>query len=86
MGKAEIPNETTRRSPLLWRSATARSPSTRAMIENSAAVVRAPASAIGQSTTAQCLRISCAFDPATLAAAGLDKENRLAGVLFQWFL
>jgi len=55
------------------------------MIENSAAVVRAPASAIGQSTTAQCLRISCAFDPATLAAARLDKENRLAGVLFQWF-
>ena len=62
-----------------------RSPSTRALIEHSASVIGTPASTIGQSTTAQCLRISRALDPATLAASRVDEENRLAGVLFQLF-
>jgi len=42
-------------------------------IEHSVAVVGAPASAIGQSTTAQRLGISWTFDPATLATAYLNE-------------
>jgi hypothetical protein len=59
-----------------------RSPSTRALIEHSASVIGTPASTIGQSTTAQRLGIGRPFDPAALAAARVDEENRLAGVFF----
>jgi len=43
------------------------------------AVVGAPASAVGQSTTAQRLRISWTFDPATLAAARFNEPDRSGG-------
>src|SRR5215207_130163 len=60
--------------------------STRAPIEHSVAVVGAPASAVGQSTTAQCLRISWTFDPATLAAARLNEPYRSGAARRSMFL
>jgi hypothetical protein len=62
------------------------SKSTRALIKHPAAMIGAPASTVGQSTTAQCLCISRAFDPATLGMACLDEEHRLANVLSQSFV
>ena len=59
---------------------------TRAPIEHSVAVVGAPASAVGQSTTAQRLRISWTFDPATLAAARFNEPYRSGAARLSMFV